>query len=287
MAQANVTNTLVVPAQSKVAPYFDDFTESKNFHRILFRPGYAVQARELTQLQTILQNQIERFGRHIFVNGSSVIGGKLDIADIITLNVQSEYANAAVNISDFKDKTIHLASNTTNVLARVIQTTTATATNPPALHVKYLTGSEFAPGSIVSTTNGDVTASLVPTSNVSSNGVIAFLYDSIYFMQGYFVKVPAQATVLSKHDRVPTAKVGLELNERIITEAADTSLLDPALESSNYQAPGASRYTLTLDLASRPIDSEDDEKFIQIAKIENGLIKEKVTSPTYSEIEEV
>ena len=42
-----------------VAPYYDDFSEDKNFHRILFRPAYAVQARELTQLQTILQNQLE------------------------------------------------------------------------------------------------------------------------------------------------------------------------------------------------------------------------------------
>ena len=106
-------------------------------------------------------------------------------------------------------------------------------------------------------------------------------------MQGYFVKVPAQAVVLSKHDRQPTAKVGLELVESFITEGADSSLLDPALESSNYQAPGASRYKLTLDLAVRDINSIDDEKYIQIARIENGVIKEKVTSPTYSEIEEV
>ena len=54
MAKANVVNTLVVPAESKVFPYYDDFDEDKNFKRILFRPGYAVQARELTQLQTIL-----------------------------------------------------------------------------------------------------------------------------------------------------------------------------------------------------------------------------------------
>ena len=39
-------------------PYYDDFTESKNFQRILFKPGVAVQARELTQLQSALQNQI-------------------------------------------------------------------------------------------------------------------------------------------------------------------------------------------------------------------------------------
>ena len=43
-----------------ISPFFDDFAEDKNFHRIMFRPSIPVQARELTQLQTILQNQIER-----------------------------------------------------------------------------------------------------------------------------------------------------------------------------------------------------------------------------------
>ena len=42
-----------------VTPYYDDYDESKEYYRILFRPGYAVQAREVTQLQTVLQKQIE------------------------------------------------------------------------------------------------------------------------------------------------------------------------------------------------------------------------------------
>ena len=45
-----------------LSPYYDDFNESKKFHRILFRPAFAVQARELTQAQTILQGQVERVG---------------------------------------------------------------------------------------------------------------------------------------------------------------------------------------------------------------------------------
>ena len=58
-----------------VSPYYDDYDESKNYHRILFRPTNAIQARELTQLQSILQNQVERFGNHIFEEGSLVMGG--------------------------------------------------------------------------------------------------------------------------------------------------------------------------------------------------------------------
>jgi hypothetical protein len=33
-----------------VSPYYDDFDEEKNFQNILFRPGFAVQARELSQI---------------------------------------------------------------------------------------------------------------------------------------------------------------------------------------------------------------------------------------------
>lgn len=60
-----------------VSPYFDDFNEEKNFHKVLFRPGVAVQARELTQLQTILQNQVERFGDNIFKTGTILKGCSL------------------------------------------------------------------------------------------------------------------------------------------------------------------------------------------------------------------
>ena len=52
-----------------VDPYYDDYDEDKGFYRILFRPGYAVQAREVTQLQTILQKQVERYGEHLFEDG--------------------------------------------------------------------------------------------------------------------------------------------------------------------------------------------------------------------------
>ena len=41
-----------------VDPYYDDFAESKQFNRVLFKPAKAVQARELTQLQTILQESL-------------------------------------------------------------------------------------------------------------------------------------------------------------------------------------------------------------------------------------
>ena len=60
-----------------VDPYYDDFSPDKNFHRVLFKPGYAVQARELTQSQTILQDQITKFADHVFKKNSPVNGGNV------------------------------------------------------------------------------------------------------------------------------------------------------------------------------------------------------------------
>ena len=62
-----------------IFPYFDDYDETKSFYKILFRPGYSVQARELTQIQSILQNQIEKTGDVLFQDGSRVSGGELTI----------------------------------------------------------------------------------------------------------------------------------------------------------------------------------------------------------------
>lgn len=62
-------------------PYFDDFDPSKQYNRILFRPSRAVQARELTQIQSILQDQIEKFGSNIYKEGSIIQGVNLTQID--------------------------------------------------------------------------------------------------------------------------------------------------------------------------------------------------------------
>ena len=95
-------------------PYYDDFNENKKFLQILFQPGRPVQARELTQLQSILQNQIERGGAHIFKQGSKVfssevVGGQQSYdstgIDYIKINT-NDYQGNIVDVSNFVGKTI-------------------------------------------------------------------------------------------------------------------------------------------------------------------------------------
>ena len=64
-----------------VDPYYDDFDEAKQFNRVLFKPARAVQARELTQLQTILQKQVERFGSNVYKEGTIISGINLTSRD--------------------------------------------------------------------------------------------------------------------------------------------------------------------------------------------------------------
>ena len=78
------------PTDFNLSPYYDDFNESKKFHRVLFRPSFAVQGRELTQSQSILQNQIERVSDHLFKQRAIVIPGQLTI--------DTEYTSIKVTI---------------------------------------------------------------------------------------------------------------------------------------------------------------------------------------------
>lgn len=75
------------PDSLNSAPYFDDFSDQKNFLQMLFKPGVAVQARELTQLQTLLQNQISKISDHVFKDGSQVFGAKVTISPYYFMRV--------------------------------------------------------------------------------------------------------------------------------------------------------------------------------------------------------
>ena len=88
-----------------VNPYFDDFDASNNFYKVLFKPGFPVQARELTTLQSILQNQIEDFGSHIFKEGSIVIPGNIAY-DGQFYAVKLNPTNAGIDISVYIDKLV-------------------------------------------------------------------------------------------------------------------------------------------------------------------------------------
>ena len=78
-----------------VAPYYDDYDKTKNFHEMLFRPARGVQVREMNQLQSMFNEQIKRFADHTFEEGSVVIPGQTNYSteySFITLNINKPLA---------------------------------------------------------------------------------------------------------------------------------------------------------------------------------------------------
>ena len=103
-----------------VSPYYDDFSKDKNFHRVMYRPGFAVQARELTTQQSINQNQIEQMGDHIFKHGAMVIPGNLTYDTNYHAVILTSFTGTLAN---FEGTTITGA--TSGVTAKVVEAAAA------------------------------------------------------------------------------------------------------------------------------------------------------------------
>ena len=124
-----------------VAPYYDDFESSDNFVKTLFRPGFAIQARELTQLQSALQQQIETHGSHVFKEGAMVIPGQVSFnRQHYSLKLVSTYAGETIDPSQYYSATtpVTITGATTGVTAEVIGYDVATTTDYPTLYLRYL-----------------------------------------------------------------------------------------------------------------------------------------------------
>lgn len=289
------------------APYWDDFDETKGFLKVLYRPGYAVQARELTQSQDILQNQISRFGSYVFKSGSSVLGGQLTLDTNVTYaNVQATYQGNTINLNQFAN-TVITDTTTRTVRASVVAVSPQISglIDPPTLMLKYLTGTTFANGAnitIESSNSGPF--ALLANTNSQGVGSIVSIRDGVYFIDmnnispvantdannvsvitnAYFVRVPSQTVILDKYDTLPSYRIGLEISDSVVTEVADSSLLDPALGASNYQAPGAARYVINATLSKRTFDSQDDTSFIELMRVTNGQLNSVQKYPVLSDI---
>jgi len=270
-----------------VNPYYDDFDEDKKFLRVLFKPGKAVQSRELTQLQTILQKQVERFGNHIFQNGSVVSGGQTFLQDATFLKLDTNFTGASVNVNAFVGKTIvdNISSPTKRAeVLKVFDTDPGTG-DPKTLLVKEIFGT-FADGDTITTFEANQTFANVSPSGVGTGQVFS-VSEGVFYYDGFFLKNDAQTVATSKYSKATAnARIGFEVTESLVQSFNDTSLLDPAQEASNYQAPGADRYKVDLVLSTRALDSVDDVKFIELARVEQGTLTRYVQFPLYSVLED-
>ena len=308
-----------MPLTTNASPYWDDYKEDKEFYRILFRPGYAVQARELTQLQTNLQKQIERHGKHLFTHGSRILDGqtaynKCDYIKLADYTQNDPTKNIAIDVSGAFDPTtlvgitIELDPRTVasggpgdyisdddgrvrspdgrRPVAKVVLAENRTDNGDPAtLLLSYESGDKFSANDFV-VQRGSGSWNAVVNNTISSSGAevgqasYAGITGGVYFVTtstgGYFAHVPKQRIILEKYSNNPTYKVGLKINETIVTEADDNTLYDNAQGTYSQYAPGAHRLKIALELAKAPgsdgtkISPASSQDFVELFRVENG-----------------
>jgi hypothetical protein len=354
-------------------PYYDDFSENKNFHHILFKPGVAVQARELNQVQSILQNQVSNFGSHIFKDGSRVLGGEIFLDDKVkSVRLKSTYNGADITVSDYGN--LFVKGSVSGVIGEVKYTYAAddtTVGDPPTIVIKPSNTSnasifsseetlDFYPN-LLDALNGDNLTSyhavtvadvivtktgscseysqvitLASTTNinvgdlVAATGLTKTLYiieitsstavkvneyagvtlasttfaftqkatqptqeiavnEGVFFKNGYFIKTVAQSVIPKKYSSFPSGSIGYSVTESTVTSDDDETLLDPAISTYNYFAPGADRFKVSLGLVALPLidenpDLTNNSDFIEIIRVKEGrTLKSKKTE--YSELE--
>lgn len=288
------------------SPYYDDFDENKNFHRVLFKPGVAVQARELTQLQTILQNQIERFGDNILVEGTIIDGCNfVEVKDMKYVKLRDLNTNGQpIVLTDYVDT--HVYGQTTGIKARiqsVEEGLESDGTNLKTIFIKYLSSNgdvkAFSTSENLIITNASSNATIdtvtaagavltTPADAVGSAYAVR-VSDGIIYQKGFFVAVDNQLKVVSKYTDLPDSLVvGFVTEESIVDSNADTSLLDNANGFNNYNAPGADRLKLTPSLTvMTTAAAEADDTFFSIQEYKKGKVVRRNNSTQYNKIMDV
>ena len=303
------------------APYYDDFDENKKFLQILFQPGRPVQARELTQLQSILQNQIERGGAHIFKHGAKVFSAEIEGGQqnynnqtISFLRVNAKDRNGAiVDVSNFvgqKIKPLNLQDG--DSIGTVVAATSNSAGDPATLFIDWQGNppTNLQADIVLRSWDSSGTTSSYYTVNthttMSPIKGPASIYQTatgVYFVNGRYVKADAQTLVLGKYTSNTTYRIGFDVVENTVSSSEDSSLLDPASGFSNYTGAGSDRYKIDLVLtkkgdgntitqlqASNTISTEIGEivstnNFFEIARVEKGVLTRSVKTPMYAELE--
>jgi hypothetical protein len=277
--------------------YRDDFKDSDNFHRILFNSGRALQARELTQLQTIMQSELSRLGNHIFKPGASVNPGGITVNngyEFIKLDTSTNSLPA--NITDVVG--VEFTSGGT-IAFEVLEVVAATDSDPATLFVAYTntsSGASTPNNTPVRVAAGDSLTSssfslTVQSTNTVSNpavgrGTKVSIQAGDFFAENHFVFAPQQSKIIAKYNEYPTARIGFKVIQDIITSSDDNTLFDNQGATPNLASPGADRYRIRLVIATKE-EINSDENFVEIASIRDGVVESQVAAiDNYNQINE-
>ena len=286
-----------------VSPYYDDYDSEKNFHKVLYKPGFPVQARELSTQQSILQNQIESFGDHIFKEGSVVIPGGIGFDNqfnAVKLNNTNFNVDISVYIKDFIGKRIIGSESGIEAIVKFVSLPDGVNVDYVTLYVNYVSADSnsvittFSDGESLSSNEdviyGNTTinantpfASLIST-EATAVGSAAFISKGVYFVRGFFANVSDQTIILDDYTNIPSYRVGLKVEELIVNAKEDNSLFDNAKGFTNYAAPGADRLKINLTLTKKLLTDRNDTDFIELMRLDEGKLKIMQPKSEYNKI---
>lgn len=287
-----------------ISPYHDDFDPEKNYHRVLWKPEYPVQARELNTTQSILQNQIEQFANHIFKEGSVVIPGQLNYNNqLFCVKIDNEYLGIPVSyyLQNLVGRTIK--GNDTKIRAKIIHVLDQNEIENEyiTLYISYLSSgingeSIFNNSEVLRLEESLVVENVIFQAGEGFATTVSFaaaavgsgviLSSGVYYIRGNFVNVYDQILILDPYENKPTYKVGFDIIESIVTADEDPSLYDNAQGFSNYAAPGADRLKIEAVLSKKSIDNIDNENYIGLLEVRGGAVIYTKNRPQYSILQE-
>lgn len=279
-------------------PYFDSYNFENNFQKILFKPNFAIQARELNELQSIMRGQLKSLSDHIFKNGSKVSNCRTSVINRDYVRLMDFFTDTStpVDLTSFNTGVYNVIGETTNVKAQLITTTNIVNGDPATLYVVYTqTGLDgiqatFLAGETLSIVDeneviikrvtvrcpGCVGSTLGNESPAIGKSVFFVIDEGVIYYDGMYVYVQRQEIVTEKYipfdssgNNISTAeyKIGLDVDQRIVDATEFPELNDNSLGYPNAAAPGADRYLTTAVLTQRTLSVEDGENFILLARI--------------------
>ena len=263
-----------------LSEYNDDFRDSDHYHRVLFNNGRALQARELTQSQTIIQKELSRLSKFI-VNEGAIFNNSGNLASGVNafsytyLKVNS----LPVGYAQLKGTEI----NDGDLFAIVKEVLPSTGSDPDTLFVKMTKGQAggaatptnttvskpFVAGTTLTTSLGNVTIQSV--NDAVGKASIAEVPQFDTFAANHLVMVEAQILVLSKYSPNFTGVIGFKVTEDVVTTADNIALFDNSGSTPNLTSPGADRLRIVLTLTTKDNIVASDT-FYEVYRVRNGQV---------------
>ena len=296
------------------SPYYDDFDATKNFNRILFKPGVAVQARELTQLQSVLSDQIAQLGSFTLKDGAIVSGCEEKLVNVNYIKItDQDFDGVAIQNSDLTNYVGAIVTGgTTGLKAKVLSVKTGDTGSSPDTKVLYIaytdSGGTTNTNEVLEFAKGETLT--VSSDNTSINGDTFVTFDSgsaavgsrtryagvaphltlspgIIYARGNFIRTVEISTFVDDYTPLSDRKIGFLVSETVTTssDADGATLVDPAQGSFNFNAPGADRLTYSATLASYSFRDAIPDNFFQYASFEFGkIVRSRIISDPLAEI---